>query len=223
MKIFLAWSAALLLWLPTASSQVPEEGRTTIDSDTLEMQGTIDHNFFYFGGNVRVRGTDLEISCDELTVQAARDAEERDTVGRIGAVEKIIAVGRVVIQQAGREARAGRVEVDPVAGTIRFMEQPVILQGDVRATAYEFLFHTTDKRLEAVNPPGFQPGQKEGRSSITLSGLPVITPEVPVDALTVPERVARDADEAAPETPAEPVDAADEETPAPPATEAPPP
>ena len=158
--------------------------RSTIDSDTLEMQGTEKNNYFYFGGNVHVVGTDLEINCDELTVRAKRGGDEKSTVGELGAVEEIVAVGNVRINQAGRVATAGRVVVDPVKGTIHFLEKPVIVQGDMEASAYGFVFYTNDKRLEALNPPGFQPG-KEGRSKISLSAMPKITFDLPEDSVTV--------------------------------------
>lgn len=162
-----------------------DQPRTSIDSDTLEMQGTEDHNFFYFGGSVRVIGNDLDILCDELTVRAKRSAAEGETLGEIGAIEEIVAVGHVKITQAGRVANAGRVVVDPGKGTIHFLENPVIIQDDMRATAYGFIFYTKDKRLEAINPPGFVPGKKEGRSSISLSALPPITFDLPKEAITV--------------------------------------
>lgn len=184
--------AILLLWFLTALpvvAQAEADGRTRIDSDTLEMQGTADFNFFYFGGNVHVLGSDLDIQCDKLTVKAAREGGADATVGEIGAIEEIVAVGHVVILQADREARAGRVVVDPKGGTIHFLESPEIIQGDMRAAAYGFVFYTEDKRLEAINPPDFKPGQKEGRTTISLSNLPIITPEVPLERVTVDDRV----------------------------------
>src|SRR5690554_5972596 len=109
------------LWiglLASLSAQQAQPPRTVIDSDTLEMQGTDAHNYFYFRGQVRVSGDQLEITCDELVVTATRGGDPAATVGEIGAIESIVASGNVHIFQGGRQAIAGRAEVDPRGGTV---------------------------------------------------------------------------------------------------------
>lgn len=178
----------LLMALPWAVAAQPAllDQRTTIDSDELEMQGTDERNYFYFRGNVHVLGNDLEIMCEELTVTAHRGGHETDTVGEVGAIERIVATGGVEIDQAGRQAFAGRVEVDPTHGTITFLDQPVIVQGDVRATAYGFVFHTREKRLEAIPAPE---GTGPRRSTISLPSLPQMTFNLDEEEITVDERI----------------------------------
>jgi lipopolysaccharide export system protein LptA len=175
----------------------PPKQRTTIDSDELEMQGTEDRNYFYFRGNVHVLGPDLEIRCNELTVTALRTQKTKEaTLGEIGAVEKIVAQGNVQIEQAGRSATAGRVEVDPAKGTIRFLENPIIVQDENEATAYGFVFYTKEKRLEALNPPGFEPGQEGGRSTLTLLSSANFSMEVPDEEVTVDDQINRPSESA---------------------------
>lgn len=160
--------------------------RTSIDSDELEMQGTEARNYFYFRGNVRVLGSDLEILCDELTVTSQRaNGLEDGTLGELGAIEKIIAVGKVEIEQAGRQATAGRVEVDPSAGTIHFLEDPVIMQDGNEVRAYGFIFYTKEKRFETINPPGFVPGQPTERTTLYLVTADSLSSLVPEEDVSV--------------------------------------
>ena len=219
----MTFRAALLLLSVLGGSLAAQPAglgpRTTIDSDALEMQGTEESNFFFFRGNVHVLGTDLEIRCDELTVSAQRggDSAGNATVGEIGAIEKIVARGGVRIVQAGREASAGRVEVDPVAGTIKFLENPVIVQGETTASAYGFVFYTQDKRLEAIADPAFVAGE-EGtarRPTITLPKLPKMTFDLPKDDVTVDKKINQPVSGETPgETPGEdPSEASTEATP----------
>ncbi|MFW6353447.1 MAG: hypothetical protein ACOC3I_03570 [Verrucomicrobiota bacterium] len=213
--ILLSLLSLLLLGVVMAPAQsVDLSERTTIRSDVLEMQGTEDRNHFYFRGHVLVEGTDLLIRANELTVTALRDpGEVTGTIGEIGAIEAIVAEGAVQIVQAGRTARAGRVEVDPVAGTVRFLEDPVIIQGDAEARAYGFVFHTRDKRIEAINPPGFAPGEKPGRATISLRGAASqLSVNVPEQDVLLGRPTGEEAGEDAGE-------AAEEDAPEPPATD----
>lgn len=183
----------LLLLLPGLSSFVSaaedeEPMRTVIDSDTLEMQGTEDRNYFYFRGNVHVTGNNLEIQCDELTVTAFRGGEEDETVGQIGAIEAIVAKGNVEITQAGRRAVAGRVEVDPVAGTVRLMDHPRIVDGEVEVEGYQFVFYKDDRRVETVVDPNPSP-ETRSRSRVTLGALPANAFEQSEDQVTVTDRL----------------------------------
>jgi|TARA_B110000438_G_scaffold302997_1_gene362642 lipopolysaccharide export system protein LptA len=169
-----------------AQNAQQNQQRTSIDSDLLEMQGTEERNFFYFRGNVRVHGTDLEIYCDELTVTSQRKAESADeTLGELGAIKKIVALGNVKIDQAGRQATAGRVEVDPSSGTIHFLEDPVIMQAGNEVRAYGFIFYTNEKRFETINPPGFVPGQARERTTLFIDTAESLTSLVPEEEVTV--------------------------------------
>lgn len=176
--------------------------RTSIDSDLLEMQGTEDRNFFYFRGNVRVLGSDLTIHCDELTVTSLRKGgTEDENLGQLGAIEKIVALGNVKIDQAGRQATAGRVEVDPSGGTIHFLEDPVIMQDGNEVRSYGFIFYTNEKRFETINPPGFIPGQENERTTLFLETADSLTSLVPEEDVTVGSEVNLDSsDESEPES-----------------------
>jgi lipopolysaccharide export system protein LptA len=147
--------------------------RTIITSETLEMQGTETRNYFYFRTDVVVIGTNLELQCDELTVTASRRGEEDDgsTVGEIGAIEQIVAVGNVRIHQAGRSAYAGRAVVNPTDGTVTLMDSPRVVDRDVEVEGYQFILHQGDRRFESIPDPN-APAGKPSRSVVRLGALP---------------------------------------------------
>jgi lipopolysaccharide export system protein LptA len=192
-----------------AADAAEEAMRTVIDSETLEMQGTEDRNFFYFRGNVHVTGTNLEIRCDELTVTAFRGGEEDETVGEIGAIEAIVAKGNVEITQAGRVATAGRVEVDPVAGTVSLLDDPKMVDGEVEVEGYKFVFYKDDRRVEVVADPYATP-DKPARSRVSLGALPANAFEQEEEAVTVTDRL--NSESATAEEPVEEDETSPEET-----------
>jgi lipopolysaccharide export system protein LptA len=190
----------LLLGVP-ALGQAPE--RTTITSETLELQGTDERNFFHFRTDVEVRGTNLEISCDELTVIAFRSAPAAVTeaIGEIGAIESILAVGNVRIRQEGRTAYAGRAEVNPVAGTVTLSESPRIVDGDVEIEGYQFVLFRDQRRFQSIPDPNAPPGQPS-RSVVRLGELPDLGFSQAEDTIGVDRTRARDGRRISAETPA---------------------
>ena len=145
--------------------------RTTVTSETIEMQGTDERNFFYFRKDVEVRGTNLEIRCDELTVIAGRAGAAEEGFGEIGAIESIVAVGNVVIVQEGRTAYAGRAEVNPRAGTVTLSENPRVVDGDVEVEGYQFVLFRDERRFASVPDPDAPP-DRPSRSVVRLGELP---------------------------------------------------
>lgn len=175
---------------PLVRAETPDlPPRTVINSDTLEMQGTDERNYFYFRGDVHVTGNDLEIRCNELTVTAARTGGIDDTVGEIGAIESIIAQGDVEIQQAGRRAVAGRAEVDPVKGTVVLSDNPRLIDGEVEVEGYQFVFYRDDRRVQTIADPNPPPDRPGTRSRVTLGALSANVFDQPEESITVRERM----------------------------------
>lgn len=187
MRALLCLAFIAVLGSPLAAQQA-EGPRTVIDADTLEMQGTDEHNYFYFRGNVRVSGDQLDIRCQELVITAGRGGNAEDTVGEIGAIERIVASGDVNITQAGRQAVAGRAEVDPRAGTVTLSDNPRIIDDEVEVEGYQFVFHTEDRRIETIADPD-APADQPSRSRVTLSSLPPIGFSQPKEAIRVLDRL----------------------------------
>jgi len=163
---------ALAATLALAPAMAPATGETTqISSERLEMQGTEGRNFFFFSGSVEVKGTNLLLHCDELTVVSAREGPEEAAIGRIGAIEEIVARGNVVIRQAGRTAHAGRADVNPRAGTVVLSDQPRIVDGEVEVTGYQFVLHKGERKFTSVPDPD-APATAPSRSVVRLGAMP---------------------------------------------------
>jgi lipopolysaccharide export system protein LptA len=151
---------------------VPDDiSKTLITSLHLEMQGTAGKNYFYFSGDVEVKGTNLVINCDELTVVSLREGSEGATVGSIGAIEEIIAQGNVEIHQAGRSAYAGLAEVNPQLGTVVLSESPRIVDDEVEVEGYQFVLHKGEKKFTSVPDPN-APAEEPSRSVVRLGAMP---------------------------------------------------
>ncbi len=164
-------SAAAALLLAAVSLDAREPLRTTVTSETIEMQGTDERNYFYFRNDVEVRGTNLEIRCDELTVIAGRAGAAEEGFGEIGAIESIVAVGNVVIVQEGRTAYAGRAEVNPREGTVTLSENPRVVDGDVEVQGYQFVLYRDERRFASIPDPDAPP-DRPSRSVVRLGELP---------------------------------------------------
>lgn len=170
-------------------AQQPEAVQNTvITSLHLEMQGTAEKNYFYFTGDVRVSGTNLEIGCDELTVVSLREGPEGATIGNIGAVEQIVASGNVEINQAGRSAYAGRAEVDPKAGTVVLSDNPRVVDDEVEVTGYQFVLHRGEKKFVSVPDPN-APLNEPSRSVVRLGAMPDLGFDQEEDAISVDDKI----------------------------------
>lgn len=112
---------------------------TTITSDQMEMQGTADKNYFTFTKNVKVNGENLMLTCQRLEVVSARAGDPNATIGKIGAIETIIAKGSVVITQGTRTAYAGHAVMDPRLGLLVLTESPRIVDGDTTVLGSEIV------------------------------------------------------------------------------------
>lgn len=183
---------ALVVHLPCGAAAQDAGGvgleSTVITSERLEMQGTLERNYFYFSGDVEVRGTNLQILCDALTVVAMREGSGSATIGTIGAVEEIVAKGQVEIHQAGRSAYAGLAEVDPVKGTVTLSDSPKIIDGEVEVEGYQFVLHKGEKRFESVPDP-HAPVGAPSRSVVRLGAMPDLGFAQEEEAITVDDRM----------------------------------
>lgn len=192
------WQALTFLLLITLLA-VPVPGmaedlvdqKTVITSLHLEMQGTAEKNYFYFSGDVKVKGTNLEILCDDLTVISMREGPEGATIGTIGSIDKILASGSVEIHQAGRSAFAGRAEVNPQAGTVVLSQDPRIVDDEVEVEGYQFVLHKGDKKFESIPDPN-APAEAPSRSVVRLGAMPDLGFDQEEEAISVDDKL-RDA------------------------------
>ena len=177
-----------VLALAALSAQTPDLRETIITSDRLEMQGTPDRNYFYFTGDVKVDGTNLEILCSELTIVAMRKGEETATIGEIDAIQQITARGSVEIHQAGRSAYAGLAEVNPKEGTVTLSESPRIIDGEVEVEGYQFVLHKGERKFESIPDPN-APADAPSRSVVRLGAMPDMGFDQAEEEITVDDRI----------------------------------
>jgi lipopolysaccharide transport protein LptA len=119
-RILLFLSALLLPWTPAPAQTddnpetPPPAGSTVITSDELHSD-QVAHNSI-FTGNVVVVGTNFRMTCQEMTVYFTNANK----------VDKIVAVGEVVITQPDRVTHCGHAEYYQDKDTFVLTDQPVI-------------------------------------------------------------------------------------------------
>ncbi len=144
--------------------------RTIIESERIEMRGGEDRNFFYFEDQVQVVGTNLLLQCDRLEVTAARKGGKNATAGEIGSIQKVAAAGRVVIEQAGRQAYCGRADFDPAAGEVVLSENPKVVDAGAEVRGWKIVIRTGTRQAEVLSNPDAQTASE--RATVVLDALP---------------------------------------------------
>lgn len=156
-----------------AGQQEEAAPRTIIESDSLELVTSEAVNRFYFRGNVRVTAANMTARCQEMEVVASRTAESDPdaTIGEIGAIDKILASGSVVIEQAGRRAEAGRAEIFPREGKVILTESPRVTdERGVVATGPRMILEQGKRaRIEGVEG---QPDLERPRVILPTASIP---------------------------------------------------
>lgn len=177
--LFAAPAVALHAQTPPASDPAPLTPQNTIvTADRLEMKNTGVESHLIFIGNVHLTGTNLTVSCDRVEIYAEqvpdiRDPEKKATIGKIGALTRILALGHVKISQEGRTATAGRAEVMPLEDKIVLTEEPVVTDTETQVTVSgtRMTFFRGEKAAQVENPQvvgpalpnlGFPRDQKTG-------------------------------------------------------------
>jgi len=108
---------------PAAAVLVPTELR----SEKLQMTSTDDETTAVATGNVILTGTNLRITCDQLTLVATRIGDKDATIGAVENFKYILATGNVRIVQGDRESTSQRAEVFPREDKVVLSESPVII------------------------------------------------------------------------------------------------
>lgn len=155
-----------------------EAPKTIIESDALELVTSEGYNRFFFRGNVQVTATNMTASCEEMEVVASRTPESDPdaTIGQIGAIQRIVAVGDVVIRQAGRTAEAGRAEIFPDEGRVVLTENPRVTdeRGVVATGPRMILEEGRRARIEGLEG---QPGLERPRVVLPTATIPSLDVE----------------------------------------------
>lgn len=142
---------------------------TVVRSESLEMTSTPELNYFYFSNNVTITGNNLLVKCDNLEVTASRSGEAEATIGRIGVIKKIVAIGSVEIFQAGRAALAGRAELLPAEDKIILTDSPQILDRKATVSGWRITLLKGNRTAIVENNPD---GTDGSRPTVVLDALP---------------------------------------------------
>lgn len=128
MKIFITITTLLCAAIALHGEDIPKKtGATSIKGDSFRLEMKENYNHFYFVGNVTVKGTNLVATCSEMEVITSRATTEKEKIGPLGNVIKIIAQDNVEIRQTTRTAFADRAEITMLTGII-------LLEGNAKVT-----------------------------------------------------------------------------------------
>ena len=132
----------------SALAHAAETQPTVIDSEQLDMRSTDTLTTFIFTKNVKVSGTNLKLTCDQLTVTTTRKGDPTATIGKLARFKSLIAEGHVQILQSDREATCGRAEVLPDDDKIILTDHPVIkdLANGATATGPKMVLYRGERR-----------------------------------------------------------------------------
>ncbi len=146
--------------------------KTSITSETLEMVSGQSENTFYFSKKVRVEGTNLRLTADQLVVTAQRaiDAPEipSGALPAMGSIHKIVAVGNVHIYQEGREATAGKAEFFPKEGKVVLTENPRVIDAKAIVSGWRITMVHGERKVTVEQDPT----KANVRPTVNLESLP---------------------------------------------------
>jgi len=151
---------------PDAANSAPA---TVVESDSLELESGPLQNRFNFRDNVRVSGNNITVTCDHLVVVANREpGEPGAVVGELGSIETIVAVGNVLITQAGRRAYAGKAELFPREEKVVLSESPRIVDDGAEVTGWRITLLKGERKARVESDPV----SGSERPTVTLEALP---------------------------------------------------
>ena len=170
-----------------ARAQTATAVPTELRSVQLVMTSTDDETTALATGDVILTGTNLRITCDQLTVVASRIGDKTATVGTLEKFKYILATGNVRIVQGDRESTSQRAEVFPREDKVVLSEEPVIIDhsnGFVAAGEKITLFR--GKREVLVEKPRFT-GPPVGDLSATAPAKPAAPAATPEPTVKFPK------------------------------------
>jgi lipopolysaccharide export system protein LptA len=171
--------AALASVLGAAEPAAPAPVPTELRSEKLQMTSTDDETTAFATGNVILTGTNLRITCDQLTLVATRIGDKDATLGAVEKFKYILATGDVRIVQGDRESTSQRAEVFPREDKVVLSEDPVIIDhSNGFAGAGEKITLFRGKREVFIDKPRFTgpPVGDLGATAKPRSAPPATTP-----------------------------------------------
>lgn len=182
-------------WVLPAQAQptpaVPAPVPTELRSEKLQMTSTDDETTAVATGNVILTGTNLRITCDQLTLVATRIGDKDATLGAVEKFKYILATGDVRIVQGDRESTSQRAEVFPREDKVVLSEDPVILDhSNGFAGAGEKITLFRGKREVFIDKPRFT-GPPVGDLGATAKPRPAPPATTPAPGVVFPKTSAK--------------------------------
>ena len=110
------------------SNQISNENPITVYSNTLELDQ--EKKLIVFEGRVRAQARDIDIDCQKMLVYYLGSPENKESNRESGRIDKIIALGDVVISRPeSGTARAGKAVFYQNEGKVVLTGNPCIRQG----------------------------------------------------------------------------------------------
>jgi len=162
---FLALSSLLGAGLARADDPAPPP--TVITSGHLDIKSTDDETTFIFTELVTVTGNNISMTSDRLEAVALRSADQKKknpdqgALGEVGKFKRMLATGRVKIEQGDRVATCGRAEVLPNEEQVILTEKPMVRDGESTVTGDRIRLLRNERR--AIVESG-----AEGPARVTL-------------------------------------------------------
>jgi lipopolysaccharide export system protein LptA len=126
------------------SEGISSETPIVIHSDTLLFDQQ--QRMITFEGEVRARSDDLQVDCDKMVVYLNEDPSSNPSV-ESGRIEKIIALGEVVINRSeGGVAKAGKAVFYQNEEKVVLTENPSIQQGPDLAEGHRIVIYLKENR-----------------------------------------------------------------------------
>ena len=126
----------------------------------------MDENRFTFIGNVSIKGDSLDVTCDNMTVVSKKNVTDTGSVGKIGKIEYILAIGNVKIIQGSRVAMAGRAQILPLESKVILENSPTVIDGGSVVTGYRMILLKGEKKAIVEGGPDGE------RPSVSLPDIP---------------------------------------------------
>ena len=167
---------------------------TELRAVKLEMTSTDTETTAVATENVILTGTNLRITCDQLTVIARRIGEKDDTIPTVERFKYILAIGNVHIVQGDREATSARAEVFPLEDRVVLSGAPVVIDHStgINATGEPLILLRGERAIRGSNvkitaPPiqdlsataALKPAAKPAAAPVAPSTAPAAKPSAP--------------------------------------------
>lgn len=149
LTFFLSFFGLYCLAQENSPPEASTEGMDTeLTSDYLEMISGDETTEFYLVGNVTLKGTKINMTSDELRITAAKIGDADATIGKMGNVISILAIGNVKINEEGRSAESGRAELFPEEKRILLTDNPILTENNQTISGEEVEWFAGQRRAQ---------------------------------------------------------------------------